>query len=41
MAAMFIVAPVLVGCSSNGQGTITFADGITYTGVWKDGELVP
>ena len=34
LAALLIVAPVLVGCSSTSQGT-------TYTGAFKDGKLVP
>ena len=25
----------------HGQGTMTLADGSTYTGGWKDGEPVP
>ena len=42
LAALLIVAPVLVGCSSTSQGTYTSADGNnTYTGKWKDGEPVP
>ena len=36
LAALLIVAPVLVGCSRNGQGTLTFAHGTTYTGEFKD-----
>ena len=36
LAALLIVAPVLVGCSRNGQGTYTSADGSTYTGAFKD-----
>ena len=31
LAALLIVAPVLVGCSSTSQGT-------TYTGAFKDGK---
>ena len=37
LAALLIVAPVLVGCSTS-QGTMTFADGTTYTGEFKDDE---
>ena len=36
LAALLIVAPVLVGCSSTSQGTYTDAYGATYTGEWKD-----
>ena len=36
LAALLIVAPVLVGCSSTSQGTMTYADGSTYTGEWRD-----
>ena len=39
LAALLIVAPVLVGCGRNGQGTKTFTSGDTYTGEWKDGKL--
>ena len=39
LAALLIVAPVLVGCSRNGQGTMTFADGATYSGEFKDDEF--
>ena len=38
LAALLIVAPVLVGCSRNGQGTKAFPDGGTYTGEFKDGK---
>ena len=38
LAALLIVAPVLVGCGRNGQGTKTFTSGDTYTGEWKDGK---
>ena len=38
LAALLIVAPVLVGCGRNGQGTYTNAEGDTYTGEWKDGK---
>ena len=38
LAALLIVAPVLVGCSTS-QGTMTFADGTTYTGEFKDGKF--
>ena len=38
LAALLIVAPVLVGCSTS-QGTMTWADGETYTGELKDGEI--
>ena len=41
LAALLIVAPVLVGCSSTSQGTVTRPDGTTYTGALKDGEPVP
>ena len=41
LAALLIVAPVLVGCGRNGQGTMTNADGSTYTGVFKDGKPAP
>ena len=37
LAALLIVAPVLVGCSSTSQGTYTYPDGSTYTGAFKDG----
>ena len=37
LAALLIVAPVLVGCSSTSQGTITGSDGATYTGEVKAG----
>ena len=37
LAALLIVAPVLVGCSSTSQGTVTRPDGTTYTGALKDG----
>ena len=37
LAALLIVAPVLVGCSRNGQGTYTYANRNTYTGAFKDG----
>ena len=40
LAALLIVAPVLVGCSSTSQGTYTSADGTTtYTGEFKDGKF--
>ena len=38
LAALLIVAPVLVGCSSTSQGTKAFPDGGTYTGEFKDGK---
>ena len=38
LAALLLLAPVLVGCSSTSQGTATYADGATYTGEWKDGK---
>ena len=38
LAALLIVAPVLVGCSSTSQSTYTFPDGSTYTGAWKYGK---
>ena len=41
LAALLIVAPVLVGCSSTSQSTYTFPNGNTYTGAFKDGERVP
>ena len=41
LAALLVLAPVLVGCGRNGQGTYTNAEGDTYTGEWKDRELVP
>ena len=39
LAALLIVAPVLVGCGRNGQGTYTYADGATYSGEFKDGKF--
>ena len=41
LAALLIVAPVFVGCSSTSQSTYTFPNGNTYTGAFKDGERVP
>ncbi len=41
LAALLIVAPVLVGCSSTSQGTYTYANGRTYTGAFKDGKPAP
>ena len=41
LAALLIVAPVLVGCSSTSQGTATHPDGSTYTGVFMDGKPAP
>ena len=38
LAALLMLAPGLAGCSRNGQGTMTFANGDTYTGGWKDGD---
>ena len=38
LAALLLLAPVLVGCSSTSQGTATHPDGSTYTGEWKDGK---
>ncbi len=40
LAALLLLAPVLVGCSSTSQGTYTSADGTTtYTGEFKDGKF--
>ena len=38
-AAALLVVVLLAGCSST--GTETFPNGSTYTGEWKDGEMVP
>ena len=38
LAALLIVAPVLVECSRNGQGTMTYPNGDTYTGEFKGGK---
>ena len=37
LAALLMLAPGLVGCSSTSQGTVTRPDGTTYTGALKDG----
>ena len=37
LAALLLLAPVLVGCSSTSQGTKTYAEGTTYTGEFKNG----
>ena len=39
LAALLLLAPVLVGCSSTSQGTATHPDGSTYTGEFRDGLL--
>ena len=41
LAALLLLAPVLVGCSSTSQGTKTYAEGTTYTGEFKDGVPIP
>ncbi len=41
LAALLMLAPVLVGCSSTSQGTYTSADGTKRTGEWKDGKPAP
>ena len=41
LAALLMLAPGLVGCSSTSQGTVTRPDGTTYTGALKDGKPVP
>ena len=33
-----MLAPGLAGCSRASQDTMTWADGTTYTGEWKDGK---
>ena len=38
LAALLMLAPGLVGCSSTSQGTATHPDGSTYTGEFKDGK---